>query len=351
LRYRKAPATGKAKYTVYPGKIPPGMRILHILAASACRTVSGDEIGEVLGISRPAVWKHVRSLLAEGFPIRPVAGRGYRLTGPLDLMMPCVIAGHLETSYIGRVMLHASATGSTNDDAKTLGAVYPDGAVFLAEVQSGGKGRIGRRWASLPGGIFMSVLLRPQIPPSRAPALSLVAGYAVATAIRESLDLDARVKWPNDVLVDGRKVCGILCEMRAEPDRVTEVVAGIGINANFEQDDLPSEVRDSATSLKTLARRPVDRNRLIADVLNRFEPCYQAFLSSGLEGLVPRIVDVCAFLGELVALKNLTAADQTETVGIYQGVDCDGRAVLRLPGGESRAFSAGDLSLRACPQG
>ncbi len=195
----------------------------------------------------------------------------------------------------------------------------------------------------------MSILLRPAIPPSKAPVLSLVAGYSVATALRDELDLDARVKWPNDVLVGGRKVCGVLCEMRAEPDRVAEIVVGIGVNANLDPDAFPPEVRGTATSLKALLGHAVDRNRLIAGILNRLEESYREFLSSGLGTLTQRIVDACAFIGEPVVLRRLTAADQGETSGTFQGIDEEGRAILRLPGGKTAVFSAGDLSLRQAP--
>lgn len=275
-----------------------------------------------------------------------IANRGYRLSQPLDLIMPHVIAGYLKTSFMGRTIMHAPATESTNEDAKDLARGYRGGTVFIAETQSGGKGRIGRHWSSPPGGIWMSVLLRPQILPAKVPGLVLVAGYAVVTAIRETLNLNARLKWPNDILVEGRKVCGILCEMRAELDCVTDVVAGIGINANLRQEDLPPEVRDTAASLKVLLGRVVDRNKLIAEVLNRLETHYSTFMVSGLRQLSQGIGAVSAFTGETVTLSNLTASDQAETTGTFMGIDAEGQAVLQVPGGESRAFSAGDLSLR-----
>lgn len=263
--------------------------------------------------------------------------------------MPDVIAGLLRTSYTGHTLLYTQSTGSTNDDAKELSASYPEGTVFIAEIQSSGKGRIGRDWSSPPGGVFMSVLLRPAILPSRVPALSLVAGYSVAKAIRDGLGLDAQVKWPNDVLVDGRKICGILCEMRAELDRVADVVVGIGVNANLAVDALPPCVRETGTSLRELLGRTVDRNSLIADILNHLESAYGEFLVSGLTTLGPRITELCAFLGRPVVMRNLTARDQGETHGTLQGIDSQGRVLLSTPGGNVKSFSAGDLSLRPAP--
>ncbi len=281
--------------------------------------------------------------------MRSIANKGFKLIRAVDLIMPDVIHGHLRTSFLGRTIFYSPSTASTNEDAKMLDDSCPDGTLLVAETQTGGKGRIGRHWSSPRGGIFMSALLRPPIQPSRVPSLSIVAGYSVATAIRETLGLDARLKWPNDVLIDGRKVCGILCEMRAEPDRAPLVVVGIGVNANLDVGDLPEEVREAAASLKSLLERDVDRSQMIAAILNRFEPAYRDFLENGLSSLAPHIQEISAFVGEPVVLRNLTATGGGEIHGTFLGIDPDGRALVKTPGGESLAFSAGDLSLRSRP--
>lgn len=349
MPYLDDTAAARRGYTLYPGKIPPATKVVHIMAAAGGRVVTPDEIAEVLGASVQAARRHMEALQASGFPIRPIFTRGYRLTKPLDLIMPDIIAERLKTSMMGRTVLLANRTASTNDDAKELvKSGYRSGTVFIAETQSGGKGRIGRQWSSPAGGIWMSVLLNPNVPSAMIPGLSLVVGYAVTTAIRDSLALDARLKWPNDVLVDGRKACGILCEMQqGEEEGTFDVVAGIGINANPRRDDFPGETRESAAILRELTGRVVDRNTLVAEVLNRLEAHYSTFLVSGLNNLAPAVAKVSAFLGETVTIGNPTAADRDEATGIFRGIDGDGRAILETPGGESRAFSAGDLSLRA----
>jgi len=345
LAARHAPVHA-AGYIRYPGEAPGRDRVLWLLASSFGRRVSGDEIGRALGMSRPAVWKHVQSLIAAGLPVEPVKGRGYRLIQPLDLIIPDDILRSLHTRTIGRTLFCAQETGSTNNDAKDMAGESPDGAVFMAEVQNLGKGRIGRTWSSPPGGVYMSILLKPDIPPSQAPGLALVAGYAVASTLRSLFGLDARVKWPNDVLVGGKKVCGVLCEMRAEADRVADIVVGIGINANVEIKGLPAATRETAASLNDLIGRTVDRSLLIANVLNSFEAAYEEYLRSGMESLARRITEIAAYLGQEVTVKNLTAAHSAETTGTFLGIDPQGRAVLKLPGGEGVAVSAGDLSLR-----
>lgn len=261
----------------------------------------------------------------------------------------------LHTEFLGRSIVYTQSTSSTNDDAKAAGLARPDGTVFMSEVQTGGKGRIGRRWSSPFGGIYMSIVLKPFLSPSLAapdlpapnlPALSIVAGYCVATAIRDTTGLDARIKWPNDVLVEGRKVSGILCEAVLPPDAPPLVIVGIGVNANVDVENLPEEVRGAASSLRALLGRRIDRATLVSAILDRLEPAYQEFLSRGLSPLVRRIEDVAAFIGDAVIMRNVTSSSSDSTQGIFRGIDERGRALLEVPGGEVVAVSAGDLTLR-----
>ena len=262
---------------------------------------------------------------------------------PLDLG---AIASGLHTKSMGRTVVYFQSTGSTNDDAKSMGARYPDGTLFITEVQTGGKGRIGRLWSSPPGGIFMSLALRPEAVPPSLPTLSIAAGYCVASTIREDLGLDAALKWPNDVLVSGRKVCGILCESTLPPGEAPLVVVGIGVNANLDVDRFPPEVQKTASSLAALQGHPVDREMLIAAILDRFEPAYMDFLDNGLANLTPQIGRIAAFVGQRITIGKVTMADSSSTEGIFRGIDAQGRAIVEIPGGERVAFSAGDLSLK-----
>ena len=260
---------------------------------------------------------------------------------------PDAIASALRTKFMGRTISYSQTTISTNDDAKAGGAGRPDGTLFVTEAQTGGKGRIGRRWSSPPGGIFMSIALRPGVVPPLLPALSIVAGYCVASAIRDDLGLDASLKWPNDVLVGGRKVCGILCESVLTTREAPLVVVGIGVNANLDIAGLPLAVQETASSLAAFLGHPVDRDMLVAAILNRFEPAYVDFLDNGLQNLIPQIQRLAAFVGQTVTIGKVTTADISSTKGIFRGIDGQGRAIVETPGGERIAFSAGDLSLRA----
>lgn len=225
----------------------------------------------------------------------------------------------------------------------------------------------------------MSVILQPEMPPERVPGLSLVVGYSVACALRDDFGLDAKVKWPNDVLVSGRKVCGILCEMKAEEGHVNYVIAGIGVNANLRAESFPGEVRDRATSMAIELGHGVNQDLVVSSILNHFEPIYEEFALRGLKALAKRITDIAAYLGEQVVIQNrvphetLEAATQRPEArdhrtardseiarctasssssrmpfneGIFVGIDEDGRLLLEN-GGIVRAFDVGDLSLRS----
>ncbi len=268
------------------------------------------------------------------------------------------VYAHLRTESFGRAIVYSPETASTNEDAKTAGEDHPHGTLFVSEVQTGGKGRIGRRWASPPGGIFMSLLLRPPTTPPSLPALSIAAGYCVATTVRGDLGLPALLKWPNDVLVNGKKICGVLCESSLTPgvstggspgdSPATMVVVGIGINANLDTGLLPPEVQETASSLSSLLGHPVDREALIAGVLNRLEPAYCSFMGNGLEGIVKKVNDIAAFKGQQVTVGKATSSDTSSIQGLFRGIDGQGRAIVEVPGGKTVHISAGDLSLRSC---
>lgn len=308
------------------------------------------------------------------------------------LPVPGAIAAKLQTRFFGRAIVYTPETGSTNEDAKASGGHYPEGTLFLASVQTGGMGRLGRSWSSPPGGIYMSLVLRPDPVPASIPVVSIVAGYAVTSAIREVTGLPAMLKWPNDVLVQGKKVCGILCEMVLPPvatatppptaspaPHVTSapesasrqaahaptaapalpspatppqsqarplLVVGIGINACIDPSSLPPEVQNTACSLSSLLGDEVDASALAAAVLNHFEPAYLEFLQDGLAPFLQGIHEVAAFLGQPVVIGNRSLGDKDSVRGIFREIDAHGRAIIEVAGGERMPFSAGDLSLR-----
>jgi len=295
-------------------------------------------------VSRTAIWKHIAMLESEGYVIERERGRGYRLTATPGGLTEGEIASALFTAWLGRSLVCKALTGSTNSDAAALGrSGAPEGTVVVADAQTAGRGRLGRTWVSQAGlNLYLSILLRPRIPPAAAPQLALVAGLAVAEAFEEEGAV-AAIKWPNDVLLGGRKACGILTELEAEADRVDFVVVGIGVNLNSGEEDFPTELRARATSLRLDRGREVERARFAGRLLGRFERCYERFREHGFAGLAAEWERRSALVG-----RELTVDGAGEVVtGEYAGIDLDGALLLRDRDarGAMRRVLAGDVTI------
>mgnify|MGYP000404828221 CR=1 FL=1 len=233
--------------------------------------VSGEELSERLMVSRTAVWKHINTLRSAGYEIESVTNRGYRLLSSPDQIAPEFILSGLKTKALGKTVFSFDSIDSTNAQAKRQAlSGAPNGSLFIAERQTGGKGRLGRAWESPSGtGLWFSVLLRPDSLPVQVTGITLLAGLTVCRAIRKQTKAPAMIKWPNDIVIGNKKVCGILTEMAAEIDRIEYVVVGIGINANIEK--FPDELSVKATSLRMECGRPVARIELLQEILKEFE--------------------------------------------------------------------------------
>lgn len=305
--------------------------------------VSGQELCSQLGVSRTAVWKAVNQLKEEGCQIEAVRNRGYRLVEMEDGITEAQVGSRLTTRYMGRKMVYFSETDSTNIQIKRLAeAGSPEGTLVVAESQSAGKGRRGRSWSSPPGcSIYMSYLLRPKIPPCNASMLTLLAGMACVRAIEEETGLEAKIKWPNDLVMNGKKICGILTEMNAELEEIHYIFTGVGINVS--QMEFPEEIRKTATSLKLEGGAPVSRSALIAGCMKWFEHYYERFLSQGdLSGLKDEYESMLANLGR--GVKVLDPAG--EYTGICRGIDQMGELLVELPDGEVKKVFSGEVSVR-----
>lgn len=255
----------------------PARQIILDMLQQADGYLSGEELSSRLGITRAAVWKHIRSLRAEGYSIDSVTNRGYRLLGAPDTLSADTIANGLKTHTLGQHIFCFSSTDSTNEEAKRhalQGA--PDGSLFLAETQTRGKGRLGRTWTSPPGsGLWFSLLSRSRLSPLRISNMTLITGLAVCRAIRRETGCAARIKWPNDIVIGSRKVCGILTEIAAEVGTIEYIVTGIGINVNIPV--FPEELQKKATSLQIETGAPLSRLSLLQAVLEELEQALDAF--------------------------------------------------------------------------
>lgn len=245
--------------------------------------VSGAELSRTMQVSRTAVWKQIRKLESEGYEFEASTKLGYRLLNEPDKLEADSMQGMLKTGRFGRRLHLLETVPSTQTAARELaedGA--PEGTLVLAEQQLRGKGRMGRGWISPPGkGLWMSLVLRPSVPIHCAPQLTLLTAVALCRSLRRTTELPVGIKWPNDLLVDGKKISGILLESAAEDERLKYIVAGVGISVNLQQSDYPEELLKQAVSLRLAAGRRFDRAGLLADFLAEWESLYDLFLQDG----------------------------------------------------------------------
>jgi BirA family biotin operon repressor/biotin-[acetyl-CoA-carboxylase] ligase len=252
----------------------------------------------------------------------------------------------LKTKLFGKYIFFSREVDSTNNWAKKLAEVdAPDGTVAIAETQTAGRGRLNRKWYSPKGGLWFSVILRPSFKPSETVKLVFLASLAVAETLRELYRLKAETKWPNDVLVDGRKVCGVLCETKTVGEKVEYVVLGIGVNANFNVDkELPKELRETATSLENVLGRKVALEELFKALLEKMEWLHQVFLKEGFTPILEKWKGYATFLGCEVEV--FIGGEGEKLEGTALDIDTDGALILRLKDGSIRRVFVGDLSLK-----
>lgn len=305
--------------------------------------VSGQELCRRFGVSRTAVWKVINQLKEEGYEIEAVRNRGYALKGAGDVLSEAELLSCLKTEWAGGRIVYFDATDSTNAQAKRLAEAHaPHGTLVVSDRQDGGKGRRGRSWASPSGvGIWMSLILRPEIAPSSASMLTLAAALAVREGIQEETGLSPLIKWPNDLVLNGKKICGILTEMSTELMEIQYVITGIGINVN--QREFPSEIRDTATSLSLEAGRCFRRSSLIAAILKAFEKDYAAFLKTGDLSLLLEEYNACLVnRGKEVCILDPSG----EYRAVAEGIDESGSLLVTLPDGTRREIISGEVSVR-----
>jgi len=242
--------------------------------------ISGEILAKKLGISRVAIWKQIQKLKNMGYKILSNQNLGYCLVSSPDLLLPEEIQKELSTIYVGQKIYYFYDLESTNITAKekalSTKEKIDECTVIIAEKQTGGKGRLGRKWLSPKGGIWLSIILYPQISPSYIPRITLMTAVAVVKAIEKYTQIEAKIKWPNDILVNGKKACGILTEMSAELDLINWVVVGIGINANINQGEFTDDLRDTSISLKEVLGKEISRISLVRTLLKEFEKDYEA---------------------------------------------------------------------------
>lgn len=311
--------------------------------------VSGQQLCDQFGVSRTAVWKVINQLKEEGYQIESVSRKGYRLIeSPEDILSQSEIASRLQTKWAGQTLYYKDSTGSTNTDVKELaekGAAQ--GTTVVADCQSAGKGRRGRQWQSPPGiAVYFTILLKPQYEPDKASMVTLVMALSVAQAIEEVTGLTAGIKWPNDIVVNKKKVCGMLTEMTTTPEmgEIQYVVIGVGVNVNnASEQDFPEEIRKTAGSLRMESGWTICRAALIERILARFEENYEVFeknlsLKSLHTAYEEHLVNIDA------QVRVLDPAG--EYTGICHGINEAGELLVEREDGTVTEVYAGEVSVR-----
>jgi len=323
---------------------PVTSKILHTLV-SENGFVSGGRLCRELQMTRSAIWKHVSQLREAGYDVEAVSGRGYRLAGLTGAPVAEEVQPFLATESFGRQFVHLATTDSTNLHARSLAREgAPEGTVVVAESQTGGRGRMRRPWVSPSGvNLYVSIVLRPPLPSIRVPEIPLVAAAAIHAALVEVCPaLRAFIKWPNDILAGGRKLCGILCEMESEPDCTHFVVVGFGVNVNL--DPVPEELQGIATSVAIETGEHGSRARILAAVLNRFERLYTEWLAGEDLGFLLPVLERNAWLqGRDVRIEQFNRI----LSGTVTGLSPQGHLLLRDADGSVIAVNSGEAHLQS----
>lgn len=319
-----------------------GSKILEILRERR-EVVSGEELSRLLGISRTAVWKHVGALRKLGYRFEAGPSRGYLLTSVPDILHPSGITAGLNTRRIGRSVVCLAETPSTNTYAFRLAEEgEPEGTVIAAESQSAGKGRMGRLWSSPSGvNLYCSIILRPRIAPVNASQITFLSAVAAARAIRLVTPLQPAIKWPNDILINGKKVAGLLNELSAETDGVNFLVLGIGINVNMRSEQFPSDLRHPATSLFIEGGVEVDRTLVLRTLLAELDRLYGLYLDEGYEPVRREWLELCNVMQRRVRVSDNDAG----FTGVAVGIDEYGALFVRRDDGREERVLSGDVTL------
>jgi BirA family biotin operon repressor/biotin-[acetyl-CoA-carboxylase] ligase len=317
--------------------------ILTFLAEAGDEFISGEAISDKLGFTRTAVWKHVEGLRGQGYRIDASPARGYRLVEVPDRLGPLEVRPLLATRDLGQTLHFYEEIDSTNDRAKELaedGAVH--GEAVIAELQRAGRGRRGRTWSSPAGrNLYLSVVLRPELPPTRAPELTLVAALAVCDALRKA-GVDAGIKWPNDVMAGGKKIAGILTELSAEPDHVHWVVLGVGVNLNARREDFPAALRDEATSVLIERGQAAPRALFTAALLLSLEQWLDVHQDEGFDAIREAWRTRSVTLGRTVMVR----MGDRDIEGVAEDLDASGALLVRTSSGVERVMTGDVVLLR-----
>ncbi|MGG3282384.1 biotin--[acetyl-CoA-carboxylase] ligase [Paenibacillus solani] len=315
--------------------------LLHMFQENPGRFLSGEEISRKLSISRTAVWKQINKLRNLGYEFEAIPRMGYRMMDEPDALSMDTLTAGMTSEYFGKPLILLDKTNSTQEDARQLAEEgASEGTLVISEEQTGGRGRMGKKFYSPRGkGIWMSLVLRPKQPLHLTQQLTLMTGVAVCRAIAKCTGVQTDIKWPNDILFQGKKVCGILLESATEDERVRYCIAGIGISANLKESDFPEDLRNVATSIRMAGGAAVNRTELIHSIMAEMEGLYQLYNEQGFKPIASLWEALSGSVGRDVHVQ--TAGERFS--GMATGLNKDGALLVRNQAGELIPVYSGDI--------
>lgn len=318
-------------------------KLIDAFTNSETEYLSGQLLANLAGCTRTAVWKHIEELRKEGFEFEAVRRKGYKILSIPDNMTADKINLGLKTAFLGRNLHYHDSVASTQKIAYKLAYENADeGTTVIAEEQTAGRGRMDRKWHSPKyTGIWMSIILRPNIPIPKAPQLTLIAAVGVVQAIEEVTGLLPEIKWPNDILINGKKVTGILTELQAEADRINSIIIGIGINVNTKKEDFPEELKDIASSLSIESGSLVDREKMIRIILEKLEKLYLLYLEKGFFPIKLMWESYAVSIGKAITARTLTGEIKGKATGITE----DGVLLIEDAAGKVHNIYSADIKI------
>lgn len=316
-------------------------KIIELLLNEEYEFISGEELAKILGMSRAGVWKHIKSLKEEGYNIESVNKKGYRLVEkPNDILTYQNIAHQLDTKYIGNNIIHFNTIDSTNDYAKKIANGEKDGAIVISEEQTKGKGRLGRNWDSKANeGIWMSIILKPNMIPYKAPFITLIAGASIVRALN-NLNVKATIKWPNDIILNNKKICGILTELSSEIERINYIVLGIGINVKTME--FSQEICNIATSLYKEGYI-ISRVDLVRNILEEFEKLYDDYIENDSK---VNTMNICREYSAIIGKEIYIINGEDKEMVTCLDINSNGNLLIKNSKDEIREIMSGEVSIR-----
>ncbi|MGL6106370.1 biotin--[acetyl-CoA-carboxylase] ligase [Romboutsia sp.] len=316
-------------------------KIIEIILDQDGGFISGEELSKYIGISRAAIWKHIKILKEEGYNIESVNKKGYRLIEiPKDLLTYKNINHKLNAKIIGNKIIHFETIGSTNDYAKEIASNEDEGTIIISEEQTNGRGRLGRQWYSKSyDGIWMSVILKPNIMPYEAPFITLIAGASIAKALK-NLGVETLIKWPNDVILNDKKISGILTELSAEIERVNYIVLGIGINVKTME--FSQEISDIATSLYK-ENYKISRVDIVKNILEEFEKLYFKYVN---ENSKEETLDICRKYSAIIGKEIYLLKNKSKELVKCLDINKDGNLIVEKKNKTIQEIVSGEVSIR-----